>query len=141
VGLHEVDKRAGAARRTELVAQTAEELRVLNLGAATVAENRADERRGREGVVDRPRRLGRARFLEEGGDAVGVGREVVGDLPPFAPVRVYELCLLGSDEGLGLCGRDERAPTSDQSERVDTGDVVDRRARRPATERQQQPTI
>ena len=91
----------GAERLLEL----GEQIRVLVLVAAAVAEDRADERGHGDHVVD-GRRAARDRGVVRvvGVEPVGVVRHVDQHLPPLGAVGAEELLALLGHERLGLRG-------------------------------------
>ncbi len=141
VRFHQVDEGLAAALRAELRAQPREEVGVAHLGAAAVAEDRADERDDREAVVDGPG-LGRgAALLEVRVDPVGVGAQVAQDLTALAAEGVDQLLLLRGDQRFRLGARHEGLSAGDERERVDARDVGHGRARRAPAELEQQAAV
>ena len=141
IGQHHVVPGLVALRVAELLAQLGEQLAVQGLAAPARAEDRPDERRHRDHVVDRGRRLVDVVRLPVGVDAVGVRPRIGDDLPPLGAVGVdQELALLG-DQRLRLRARHERLQARHQAEGVDVGDVGDRGPGGAPAELDQEPAV
>ena len=142
VGEHDVLPRGVAAHGAERALQAREQVGVVGLAAAARAEDRADEGRHGEDVVDRGRRLARVAHLRQVGvDAVGVGLGVGDDLPALGAVGPDEEVLLLRHERLGRRARRERLAARDERERVDAGHVRDGDPGRAAPELDEQPAV
>ena len=141
VGEHGILPRPRPHLGAEPRPQLRQQLGVGGLGAPSPAEDRPDERRHGDDVVDGGGRLVDPVGRPVGVDAVGLGLGVRDDLAPLVTIGLDEETHLVRDELLCGRARDERLTAGHQAEGVDARDVGDGRSCRASTELEQQAPV